>query len=439
MFEVAYSTLPDEARMLFRRLALVPGPDFTEEVATCLTGSAAALPLLVNAGLIESHTPGRYRFSGSSWRFAVQRCRTDETDAHAARERLFDFLVCAAHDASFAWLETELPNLMAVVRETAVRGPLVVASQLALALQPYFSARLRTAEWIEVSHLALEASQRDDDPVSVGRNHLMLSDAYWNLCELGRSEIHLEFAEASAVDEVRSIALNHRGRLLMSSGRLTAAVPVFEEGIELARSLGHDTGVVIETCLLGEVCWELGALDRARTLLLRALSEARALGYRLGAQIALARLAQVVQTAGSPREAVPLYVEALELARSAGHVLGEASTSVRLGSAWRDLGRYPEALACASSVADGDALLRPRAAVQHLIGSTLMSMGQNGVPALELGLSLACRASFPRTQGDCLVSLASATGDLSLAARAVELCPEHALIQAACRRLLTPG
>lgn len=437
VFEVAHSTLPHEAQVLFRRLALVPGPDFTGAVATCLTGSAAALPLLVNAGLLESHAPGRYRFPESSWRFAAERCRVDEPDAHSARARLFDYLVRAADDASFAWLEVELPNLLAAVRDAAARGPLVVASQLALALQPYFSARLRMPEWIEVLHLALEASQRDDDPVSAGRNHLMLSDAYWHLCELGRSEIHLEFAEASAVDEVRSIAFNHRGRLLMTSGRLTAAVPVFEEGISLARSLGHSTGVVIETCLLGEVCWELGALDRARTLLLSGLASARTLDYRLGAQIALARLAQVVQTAGAPREAVPLYVEALELAH--GHALAEASTLVRLGSAWRDLGRYQEALACAASVPSWDALLRPRAGAQHLIGSTLVLMGEDGVPALERGLSLASQASFPRTQGDCLVSLASATGDRTSASRASRLCPEHALIQAACRRLLAPG
>lgn len=467
-FDLAYEALPVDAQVLFRRLSLVPGPDFTDDIAACLAGSAAALPLLVDARLVESHAPGRFRLHDLLRAYAAERCRFDEPDAHAAWLRMLDFLVLAANDASstihnelvflpqpdrdpslpmlsFAaqvdavtWLEVELPNLLAVVREVAERGPLVVASQLAIALHSCFSARMQMAEWIEVSRLALEAAQRDDDPLSVGRNHLLLSDAYWNLCQLGRSEIHLEFAEASPIDEIRSIGMNHRGRLLLSVGRLSEAIPVFEAGISLARSLGHGTGVVIETCLLGDVYWERGLLAEARSLQLRGLANARSIGYRLGSRIALARLAQVLQALGSAREAMPLYEEALELARSVGHVYDEAITLMHLGSAWRDLGRYSDALACARSaleIATGESTLRTQAGAHHVVGSTLLLMGENPVPSLELGLSLAVRASLPRTQGDCLVSLASATGDLSLASRAVELCPEHGLIRAAALKL----
>ncbi|MEU4607372.1 BTAD domain-containing putative transcriptional regulator [Kribbella sp. NPDC023972] len=66
-FDLSYERLDPATRQLFRRLALVPGPDFTVDAVAALSGTTPAaardaVRKLTAAHLLEEHSPGRYRF-----------------------------------------------------------------------------------------------------------------------------------------------------------------------------------------------------------------------------------------------------------------------------------------------------------------------------------------------------------------------------------------
>jgi hypothetical protein len=65
-FELSFQRLSKEARLAFRRLGLIEGPDFTPDAVAALLQCAPAaaqrtLRGLARANLVESHRPGRYR------------------------------------------------------------------------------------------------------------------------------------------------------------------------------------------------------------------------------------------------------------------------------------------------------------------------------------------------------------------------------------------
>jgi tetratricopeptide (TPR) repeat protein len=81
-FGMSYEQLADSARRVFRRLALVPGRDFDAVLAAvlgeCSIGDAwDALDELVDLGLLQDSTSGRYRFHDLVRLFARDRLQED--------------------------------------------------------------------------------------------------------------------------------------------------------------------------------------------------------------------------------------------------------------------------------------------------------------------------------------------------------------------------
>ncbi|HET9139776.1 ATP-binding protein, partial [Actinophytocola sp.] len=89
-FDLSYRTLAPRTRRLFRRLGLVPGPDFTPALAATLCGlplreAVAELDRLTAAHLIREHAPGRFQFLDLLRRYAARRAVTEESPAVLAR------------------------------------------------------------------------------------------------------------------------------------------------------------------------------------------------------------------------------------------------------------------------------------------------------------------------------------------------------------------
>lgn len=90
-FAMSYEQLADDARRVFRRLAVVPGRDFDAALAGVVGEVSAAvawdaLDELVDLGLLLDGPPGRYRFHDLVRLFA--RTRLDEEESPAEREAL---------------------------------------------------------------------------------------------------------------------------------------------------------------------------------------------------------------------------------------------------------------------------------------------------------------------------------------------------------------
>ena len=88
-FALSYEQLPEAARRVFRRLAVVPGRDFDADLAA-VVGEAPtevawdALDELVDLGLLLDSTAGRYRFHDLVRLFARTRLEEEESSAERA-------------------------------------------------------------------------------------------------------------------------------------------------------------------------------------------------------------------------------------------------------------------------------------------------------------------------------------------------------------------
>jgi transcriptional regulator with XRE-family HTH domain len=90
-FAMSYEQLADAARQVFRRAAVLPGPDFDAALAAVAGEVPAevawdALDELVDLGLLLDSTAGRYRFHDLVRLFA--RTRLEEEESPASREAL---------------------------------------------------------------------------------------------------------------------------------------------------------------------------------------------------------------------------------------------------------------------------------------------------------------------------------------------------------------
>lgn len=157
-FDLSYERLEPATRQLFRRLGLVPGPDFTVEAVAAMSGTTPsvardAIRRLTSAHLLEEHAAGRYRFHDLLRDDA--RRRTELEDSPDARDdtlrRLFAWYYLGKHamvsrrasirhqppeltvptgtpEVTFAsmndamkWARAEFPNITAAVASAAGR------------------------------------------------------------------------------------------------------------------------------------------------------------------------------------------------------------------------------------------------------------------------------------------------------------------------------
>ncbi|MGC0334036.1 tetratricopeptide (TPR) repeat protein/transcriptional regulator with XRE-family HTH domain [Streptomyces sp. SAI-170] len=196
-FDLSYRQLTPSAARLFRRLALIPGPDTAAPAAAELTGQALfdaedTLEELVEAGLLGTDGD-RYRLHDLLRLFARDRLAADEdaAEVEAARAALYRMLLETAvvagrwfepdhgappaswrgsvdlSDAGKAgqWLRAEGPNWLAALRAAATAGEHTTVVRLAEALHWFSDQWIFWGHWPEVFGSAARAARALGDPV----------------------------------------------------------------------------------------------------------------------------------------------------------------------------------------------------------------------------------------------------------------------------------
>src|SRR5215468_2704282 len=156
-FDLSYADLTPGRQLLFRRLGLIPGPDFDAYAAAALEGASVGtarrdLGELYGQHLLTEHAPGRYRLHDLLRQHARALVTADgDTETDAAAGRLLDSYLHTALAAgrhfnrvgtdrpppgdppahapdvstfgrAAAWLEAERANLLAAADYAATRG-----------------------------------------------------------------------------------------------------------------------------------------------------------------------------------------------------------------------------------------------------------------------------------------------------------------------------
>jgi DNA-binding SARP family transcriptional activator/tetratricopeptide (TPR) repeat protein len=384
-FELGYGQLFDEQARAFRLLALPDVHDVPLHAAAAVLGLAAPaaedlLESLVDASLLETPAPGRYRDHDLLRLFA--RRQAEKYDSEVARaevpHRMLDFYFASARNAylaaeagdggrlrapeargiefgtaeeALAWLGGETANLCAVIAE-ATRGSapdLAIAADLLLSLEPLIMSGTHLWEFEQTARLVVTAALEKNDIRSRGRAGYLLGLILHTAFRLDEAEASLrttvELAEASGDDHIRAEALNGVGVVTFEHRRYEEAFAFFRRAADVFAALGSPDGEA--NCLTNmaraaaELRRDKEALDAAE----RSLELFRAQGSAMGAAKAMQYLGSILDGMGRSEDAIPYYLDCLAVFRSTGQRLREHHTLYRLAESHLRAGRPGEAVA----------------------------------------------------------------------------------------------
>jgi tetratricopeptide (TPR) repeat protein len=361
----------------FRLLGLWQGPSISLSAAVALFGeseddTADALETLVDANLLESPAPDRYRFHDLLKVYATERAQDGESEADRASavERLLRWYVGTADAAAqlvaphryrvpieeahrdpaplalasateaLAWYDEERGNVLSATRQAAATGRHDLAWRLPTALFPLFNRRDNWADCIAAHRVAVDSAAIAGHRLGAG----------WALQNLGQALVRLRDSEGlwrieQALDARREMQ-DHPGEaqtvlsLADAYHKLRGPREAWEHllaSIDLLRDHPSLYGLALNN--LGEFCQELGRLTEAADYFEQARVQFASVGPSHGQGYALHNLSHVYLDLGRPAEALDQASRALDIHESNGDSLGQALALKFLGGAQRALGR----------------------------------------------------------------------------------------------------
>jgi DNA-binding SARP family transcriptional activator len=418
---LSYEGISEQARRLFRRLAILDLSVFSEWVVAPLLdepidSAQDVLDELVGAQLIEAVDVGahdQYRFHDLILLFARERLAAEEQAANrrTALERALGALLYLAEFAHrqeyggdyvrldnkarrwpfpdrvarqlvmnpMSWYEHERLTLISGVRQAGQAGLAELCCGLALNAVTFYESRVYLDDWRETHAIALEAVRQANDVR--GEAAMLYSTGTLCMVEQNFGPARQNFQAAARLftgigdDHGLALVIRHIAFLDRMNGRLDDAARSYEQALQLLRSDGDQVAVAYVLHGLADVKLEQQSLDAARTLLVEALHLSQNTGNgRVEAQV-LHRMGEAHLLAGDAALAADVFDRALEKVRQAGDPIGEAYALRGIGIARirqgrPDSARSPLQHAITLARAVGDRLVEARV----LLGMTELAL-----------------------------------------------------------------
>lgn len=422
-FEVSFASLPGPAApgevgpaQAFRLLGLWTGPSFSLAAAAALLGkpedaAADALDVLVDAHLLESPAPDRYRFHDLLRVYAADRARIQEAepDRAAAVGRVLTWylhtaeaaatIISAHHarvplgplpagvqpmpfsslDDALAWCEAERPGLAAATSLAASSGLHEIAWKLPAAAMSFYYRRSHWGDWVATHQTGLESARALGDRQAQA----------WMLNDLGMAygiqhmpEAVKCFEQALALssrdDERGARAAANVAQAYVDLGRFDDAWSAAQRSLDIQRRQGNRYLEGVTQGILGRASRELGRFTDAVGHLELAIAIFRELGQQYGEADSLTDLADALLCLDQVDSAIARLDESLAIRREIGDVHGEAVTLRllglalgRVGDPGQARGQLTEALRLFEELGDQKRAGDARAALAALAGLDL--------------------------------------------------------------------
>jgi DNA-binding SARP family transcriptional activator/tetratricopeptide (TPR) repeat protein len=377
VFSWSLDALNPEAARTFRLAALHPAADFEPWAVAALAGTTVEqvrrqLSDLSRAHLIQPAAPGRYGLHDLLRAYArdLAATRDGEEEMRTAMSRLLDYYLYAASvamnsvfpverarrpaiqspasavqpmadsAAALAWLDAELPALIAMTAHAAEHGWPQHAIQMAATLARYMDSSARYVEARSLHGYAYWAACQVGDRAAAGRALNGLGAAAYSLAGyevadnlFGRAaDLFRETGDQTSEGR----ALHNLGWVRWGQGRYQAAAELFQQELTLFRGAGDRVAEAGAIDGLGVVAMHQGRYDVAVSHHQQALSMFRDAGDRRGAAISLANLGAVCDRQGHHQQALRYYEQALGLFRQVGERANEASMLANIGHEIKD-------------------------------------------------------------------------------------------------------
>ncbi|WP_460520630.1 AfsR/SARP family transcriptional regulator [Flindersiella endophytica] len=413
--DLSCATLGSDARRLFVRLSLVPGPDVTTAAAAVLVDSKDMasvqhdLDQLTSANLVADPVAGRYTLHDLVRAYAVEKAVDDESsaDREEALGRLYDYYLehvlaaaellypemlrlprpedaAPAPDAirfgheteALAWLDDERSNLVAAIVYTAQAGPREVAYRLADALRGYLLARMLLPDWEVVVESALSAATACDDVRALAATHLSVGMLH-SLHERTSSAIDALSTAATYAREAgwkagECVATGNMGGQYWMLGQLELAAKFSMRSLRMRRRLGWRTGEASAVGDLGMICWGLGKLEDSAGYLTQAVSLYSEQGLKVPAAKAGTALGITYHALGRLDDALDRLSSSLTVLRDAGDRYFTGYTMAALTELYLDLGKPTAAFELAAQTVE----LADQTGHQHVKAMSLSAYGE---------------------------------------------------------------
>jgi tetratricopeptide (TPR) repeat protein/transcriptional regulator with XRE-family HTH domain len=466
-FDLSYADLTPGSQRLFRRLGLIPGPDFDAHAAAALDGARLdearrLLDELYDQHLIGEPAPGRYRLHDLLREHARALADgADPADRDAATGRLVDYYLHTALAAAqrlpswnfgpgfvplarppqcapplstpgqaAAWLETERANLHAATAHAAASGRLQHAMLIPAALHLFLYAEGHWDQELAQDQIALAAARQAGDRAGQARALLLLSDPQLTTNDRAAAVSSMQQALALFRDlgdqAGQASALNGLSYLHKASGDYRSATACCQRALELFRGLGNRRGQAHALNNLGVVQQETGDYRAAATSQQQALELSRDADDLFCQVAALQELSVVQRLTGDYRAAAATVAQAQAVNRDLGDRYEEALLVSELGALQRLTGDYRAAIASQQQALEALCDLREPTAqgwARNELGLAQQETGDYGAAAAshQEALRLLRDAGEPYGQAQALNSL----GELASRTSATSQAREH--------------
>lgn len=362
----------------FRLLGLAPGTDIGLRAAAALLDhpldrTEQVLEHLVDACLLDSTGPDRYRLHDLLRDFAAERAEAEESadvrreavgrivrwyldslvEADAALfpgrgrpERLPDDPGYRPHGFTgltdaLRWCDTERVNLVRATEAAATYGFHPVAWRIPGHGWSYFNHRSLWQDWLTTTEVGLVSARSAGDPAGESTMLTCRGAAYMQLGHWAQAQEHMEASlairEANGEIAGQMATTNTLGIVLQIQKRHTEAREFFLRALRFAgppELRKHETTVLNN---LGRAELELGNHAEALRCLERSLELSREFGDISADAETMVSVGVAHVRMGNPAQAVPLLRSALELAAAVGNVftgvVGQAHLAIALAAA----------------------------------------------------------------------------------------------------------
>jgi tetratricopeptide (TPR) repeat protein len=377
-FALSYRRLDVVAARVFRLMSVSPGPDISTAAAVALVDMPSAqtralLGVLARAHLAEAAPgpPGRWRMHDLLRLYARQL-----SDQHAegdgreqATDRVLGYYVemaraaddhlralsgtlvpaqFAGRDDALTWLDGERIALTAAVTLAAATGRDQITMRLPSSLTRYLSWRRRTADYLNMAEISLDAARRLGDRASEAVCLTVVAAA---LGGVRRFEDAIMACQAAAViyretgnRRGQAIALTNLGLALSEVRRFEEAITAHRDAAAIFRETGDRHGQGIELGNLGIALAKVRRFEEAVTACRTAAEIYQEVGDRYGEAIALTNLSATLVEVRRFEEVIAVQEQASVICRETGDRHGEAMGISNVGLALAGMRRFEEAI-----------------------------------------------------------------------------------------------
>jgi tetratricopeptide (TPR) repeat protein len=319
----SYYALSPRARSLLLALAVFPAKphSFSEEAALRVaSASPKTLDALVDAGLLESCSPGRYTLHQTIADYARERGINSR-----AEERLIAYFTdfVQAHTVDYPALEQEITGIQTALRLARERGYIAAFVPGALALAPFLLSRGLYDTALSLLTTAREGAQKLEDILSQVKILLLLGTALKECGDYTRAETYardgLALARHIGHDGHIAAFLHLLGLLSLKKGEYGQAETYAQEGLELAREGAEIKTLSYLLHLCGVIAKKRGEYTQSLIFLQEGLALARQIGDEERYAMFLLNLGTVVLNLGDSGQAQAYYQEGLSVAQTIGN------------------------------------------------------------------------------------------------------------------------